>query len=75
MPTDAERFRFLADNDLTLHTNGGDGYMVHWCRKGANPGLPPRFYPVSVGGSADEAVDRAIERWERKHSRRYSSSS
>ena len=67
MPTDAERWRFLSDYRLTLHTDGGDyGYMVHWCRT-AGPGQPPRFYPVSNGKTAEEAIDRAIERYTRKH--------
>lgn len=67
MPTDAERWRFLADHKLTLHTDGGDyGYMVHWCRT-AGPGEPPQFYPVSNGRTAEEAIDRAIERYNRKH--------
>jgi hypothetical protein len=67
MPTDAERWRFLADHALTLHTDGGDyGYMVHWCRT-AGPGQPPKFYPVSNGRTAEEAVDRAIELYNRKH--------
>lgn len=67
MPTDAERWRFLADHALTLHADGGHyGYMVHWCRT-AGPGEPPRFYPVSNGKTAEEAVDRAIERYQRKH--------
>lgn len=63
MPTDAQRWRFLADHKLTLHTDG-DGYRVHWVRKGDNPGNPPKFYPVSTGATADEAIDAAIERWE-----------
>ena len=67
MPTDAERWRFLADHGLTLHTDGGHhGYMVHWCRT-SGPGQPPRFYPVANGKTADEAIDRAIERYNRKH--------
>jgi hypothetical protein len=67
MPTDAERWRFLADHALTLHTDGGFyGYMVHWCRT-AGPGEPPKFYPVSNGKTAEEAIDRAIERYNRKH--------
>jgi hypothetical protein len=65
VPSDAERFRFVADHMLTLHTDG-DGYLVHWCRT-AGPGQPPKFYPVSSGETADEAVDRAIERHRRKH--------
>ena len=69
MPSDAERWRFLADHGLTLHTDGGDyGYMVHWCRT-AGPGQPPKFYPVSNGATAEEAVDRAIERHNRKQRR------
>jgi hypothetical protein len=67
MPSDAERWRFLADHGLTLHTDGGDyGYMVHWCRT-AGPGQPARFYPFSTGKTAEEAVDKAIERYNRKH--------
>ena len=67
MPSDPERWRFLADHGLTLHTDGGDdGYMVHWCRT-AGPGEPPQFYPVSNGRTAEEAIDRAIECYNRKH--------
>ena len=55
MPSDAERFRFVAEHRLTLHTDGGD-YLVHWCRT-AGPGGPPKFYPVSNGATAEEAVD------------------
>jgi hypothetical protein len=33
MPDDAERFRFIADHKLTLHTDGGD-YLVHRVRSG-----------------------------------------
>jgi hypothetical protein len=69
MPTDAERWRFLSDHQLTLHTDGGfHGYLVHWCRT-AGPGEPPRFYPVSNGKTAEEAIDVAIARWERKQRR------
>jgi hypothetical protein len=63
MPTDAERWRFLADHKLTLHTDGGD-YLVHWVRS-RGPGEQPRFFPVSNGRSADEA----IARYERKRTR------
>jgi hypothetical protein len=69
MPTDAERWRFLADHQLTLHTDGGFyGYMIHWCRT-AGPGEPPKFYSVSNGKTAEEAIDAAIARWERKQRR------
>lgn len=65
MPSDADRFRFLASHKLTLHTNGKD-YMVHFCRT-QGTGTPPIYYPVSNGASAEEAIDRAIERYNRKH--------
>lgn len=66
---DAERWRFLADHALTLHTDGGfNGYLIHWCRT-AGPGEPPKFYPVSNGKTAEEAIDAAIARWERKQRR------
>jgi len=69
MPSDAERWRFLSDHRVTLHTDGGDyGYMVHWCRA-AGPGEPPKFYPVYNGKTADEAIDAAIARYERKQRR------
>jgi hypothetical protein len=58
VPTDAERWRFLADHALTVHTDGEDyGYMVHWCRT-SGLGEPPKFYPVSNGKTAEEAIDR-----------------
>jgi hypothetical protein len=67
MPSDAERWRFLADHMLTLHTDGGsNGFLIHWCRT-AGPGEPPKFYPVSSGRTADEAIDRAMARYYRKH--------
>jgi hypothetical protein len=65
MPTDAERWRFVVDHKLTLHTDGGD-YLIHWVRAGG-PGEPPKFYPVSNGETAEAAGDRAIERCNRKH--------
>lgn len=65
VPTDAERWRFVVDHKLTLHTDGGD-YLVHWVRA-SGPGEPPKFFPVSTGRTADEAIDNAIGRYERKH--------
>ena len=56
---------YVTEKDLD--TDGADyGYMVHWCRT-AGPGAPPKFYPVSNGVTADEAIDRAVERYNRKH--------
>ncbi len=58
------------DHRLTLHTDGGD-YLVHWCRT-AGPGEAPKFYPVSNGRTAEEAIDNAIARYEKKHGRKTS---
>jgi hypothetical protein len=49
VPVYAERWRFLADHQLTLDTDTGIyGYMVHWVRT-SGPGQAPKFYPVSKG--------------------------
>lgn len=56
---DAERWRFLADHKLTLHTAGA-GYAVHLVQLGN----PPEFLPVSTGPTADAAIDAAIARYE-----------
>jgi hypothetical protein len=65
VPSDADRFRFLATRKLTLHTNG-ENYVVHFCRT-QGPGKPPIYYPVPNGDSAEEAIDQAIDRYNRKH--------
>jgi hypothetical protein len=57
--TDAERWRFLADQKLSLHT-AGDECRVNLVRKGA----PPEILAVAVGRTPDEAVDAAIARYE-----------
>lgn len=68
---DAERWRFLADHGLSLNTAGND-YLVQLVRAGE----PPKFLPVSRGGTADEAIDAARARFEhaldqRNHVRRF----
>ena len=69
MPSDAERWRFLADHELTPHTDGG--ITATWCTGfgSAGPGPSPDFHPVSNGATADEAIDRAMERYNGKHER------
>jgi len=36
-----------------------------------NAGLAPRFTSVATGLTADEAIDAAIERWEKAHKRKW----
>ena len=52
---------FSLDHKLTLQSDGGD-YPVPWVSTG---GLvePPEFFPASNGRTAEEAKDRAIERY------------
>ena len=52
--SDAERWRFLADHELTLHT-AGDGYAVHLVRRGE----PPEFLPVSIGPDMRRSTPRS----------------
>lgn len=70
MPTDAERWRFLADNNLALG-RGRDGCHISHFEESDAPGSSTNFRPVASGKTADEAIDNAIARWERKHKRRF----
>lgn len=70
MRTDADRWRFLADNSLALGRFKGGCFVVHF-QPAARPDAPSNFYPVATAATPDEAIDAAIERWERKHRRRW----
>ncbi len=67
MNSDAERWRFLADNNLTLGRSPAGCFVAHY----AEPEQPgqghTKITPVSDGKSADEAIDSAIARWKRAH--------
>ncbi len=66
MPTDAERFRFLAKFHLhvTFHyehvTLMWRGTVQHW-------EASPPYYPVASGKTLEDATDAAIARYNRKH--------
>jgi hypothetical protein len=66
MPTDSERWRFLADNSLALGRSREGVSITHY-KPGERPGASATFTPVSSGKTADEAIDAAIARWKRKH--------
>ena len=72
MPTDAERWRFLADNNLTLGRSPGRCFVAHYAEpESPAQGRHGKITPIADGATADEAIDLAIERWEKKHKRPY----
>jgi hypothetical protein len=71
MYDDALRWRFLADNNLALG-RGKDGCFITHFTPSTGPGSSSTFAPVSSGKTADEAIDLAIARWERKHRKKFS---
>lgn len=67
--TDADRFRFFAEYRLSV-TWTEDSVSVFWRGRPA-PGQPGAYFPISTAPTLREAVDLVIERWERKHKRRF----
>lgn len=61
------RFRFLAQFELSLTWN--DGQPTLFWRGRASPGQPGGYFEIAKGATLEEAVDRAIDRWEKKHKR------
>jgi hypothetical protein len=67
MPTDRQRFRFMAEHQLSV-TWSDDGASIFWRGK-PKPGQPAPYHPVARGRNLAEAIDDAIARWERQHGR------
>lgn len=67
MYTDEQRFRFMAEHQLSV-TWYDDGASIFW-RGNAKPGQPAPYHPVSQGRTLAEAIDKAIARWESQHGR------
>jgi hypothetical protein len=65
MEPDERRFRFLEQFRLSV-TWSADGVSIFW-RGRPVPGMPGAYHPITSGKTLEEATDRAIERWERKH--------
>jgi hypothetical protein len=66
MPSDAERFRFIAK--FRLHVSfHADHVTLMWLGEGAALGRSPPYYPVASGKTLEDATDAAIERYNRKH--------
>lgn len=65
MPSDSERFQFLAEHQLSITWNDGSA-SIFWRGK-ARPGEPGAYYPLATAKSLAAAVDSVIERYDRKH--------
>jgi len=66
MPSDAERFRFLAK--FRLHVAFHDDHVtLMWQKKVQHWEASPPYYPVASGKTLEDATDAAIARYNRKH--------
>ncbi len=65
MPSDAKRFRFIAEFELAIGW-ADDGATPFWSGKPL-PGQPRRLFVIAKGKTLDESTDAAVERWEKKH--------
>ena len=67
MPSDAERFRFIAR--FRLHVSFHDDHVtLMWQEKVQHWEASPPYYPVASGPTLADAADAAIARYNRKHS-------
>jgi hypothetical protein len=66
MPSDAERFRFLAK--FRLHVAFHDDHVtLMWQERVRHNQASPPYYEVASGKKLEEATDAAIARYNRKH--------
>jgi hypothetical protein len=66
VPTDAERFRFLAEHKLSVVWYD-DGASIHWRERWPEPGKAASYRNLSRARSLAEAVDIIIRKYLRKH--------
>lgn len=64
--SDDSRFHFLAEHKLSITWYDG-GPSLTWREERPQPGKAAGYLPISRGKSLEEAVDLAIDRWERQH--------
>jgi hypothetical protein len=66
MPSDAERFRFLAK--FRLHVAFHDDHVtLMWQKKVQHWEASPPYFEVASGKTLEDASDAAIARYNRKH--------
>lgn len=68
MATDAERFRILADHQLSI--TWYDNKVVVFWRGKAKPGEAGGYRPIAEAPTLEEAADEAIRRHTEKRARR-----
>lgn len=68
--TNESRFRFLEEHQLSI-TWYDNGASISWREQKPAPGRTAGYRPVARARTLAEAVDQAIERWERKHGKRW----
>jgi hypothetical protein len=66
MPSDAERFRFLAKFRLHVAFHA-DHVTLMWQKKVQHWEASPPYFEVASGKTLEEATDAAIARYNRKH--------
>ncbi len=66
MPSDAERFRFLAKFRLHVAFHA-DHVTLMWQEKVQRWEASPPYFPIASGKTLAEAADAAIARYNRKH--------
>jgi hypothetical protein len=66
VPTDAERFRFLAKFRLHVAFHA-DHVTLMWQETVQHWEASPPYYPVASGRTLEDATDAAIARYNRKH--------
>lgn len=69
-PTNDQRFRFLDQFKLTASWEDDQGFTLFW-REKSFPWKYGQLHVISEGATLAEATDAAIERWEKKHKRRF----
>lgn len=69
MRTNDERMRFLAKFELSITWHDAKA-SIFW-RGRPSPGQPGGYFPIAEGSTLEEAIDRAMDRWETKHQQRF----
>ena len=67
--TNDQRIRFLSKFELSI-TWDDKNPTIFW-RGPSSPGQPGGYSEIAKGSTLEEAIDRAMDRWEKKHKRKF----